>query len=70
MRERVLMRPTREGLIVRDPITMNPLLAEGELKPRSQYWLRRIKDGDVEVVEPTKKPAPARKKATTNEGDQ
>ncbi|WP_410051527.1 DUF2635 domain-containing protein [Bradyrhizobium sp. SZCCHNR2035] len=48
-----------DGVVrVRDPQTGVPLAANGEWKARSQYWTRRIRDGDViEVqeaeVEPT-----------------
>jgi len=45
-----------EGLLVRDPLTKNPLLKEGELKPligrEGRYWRRRIKDGGVKIGEP------------------
>ncbi|MGC2780922.1 MAG: DUF2635 domain-containing protein [Bradyrhizobium sp.] len=45
-------------VLVRDPQTGVPLAASGEWKARSQYWTRRLRDGDViEVqqaeVEPT-----------------
>lgn len=43
------------GLIVRDPATAEPLPETGAEKPRSRYWLRRLRDGDVrEAVEPRK----------------
>ncbi|CAM3718919.1 DUF2635 domain-containing protein [Xenorhabdus thuongxuanensis] len=42
------------GLIVRDPETYQPLSADGEPKPRTAYWLRRLKDGDVTEVVPLK----------------
>jgi hypothetical protein len=35
-------------LLVRDPISMQPLKKEGEWKPRNTYWLRRVKCGDCE----------------------
>ncbi len=35
------------GLIVRDPVTYRPLAVDGEDKPRDQYWMRRLRDGDV-----------------------
>lgn len=38
------------GLIVRDPVTFRPLAVEGENKPRDQYWMRRLRDGDVVKV--------------------
>ena len=43
-----------KGLLVRDPITREPLKATGELKPRNTYWLRRINDGSAHLVEPKK----------------
>jgi hypothetical protein len=30
--------------LVRDPVTFRPLKAEGENKPKTQFWLRRIRD--------------------------
>ncbi|PHM49349.1 DUF2635 domain-containing protein [Xenorhabdus miraniensis] len=39
------------GLIVRDPETYAPLSEGGEAKPRTAYWLRRLRDGDVTEVE-------------------
>ncbi|MEY0767382.1 MULTISPECIES: DUF2635 domain-containing protein [Providencia] len=39
------------GLTVRDPETYKPLAAEGEVKPRNAFWLRRLKDGDVVLVD-------------------
>ena len=38
------------GLTVRDPDSYAPLAVEGEKKPRTGFWLRRLKDGDVVVV--------------------
>jgi hypothetical protein len=38
------------------------LAAEGETVERSAFWLRRIKDGDVEIVAPAKS-----KKSTSKE---
>ncbi|MFQ1018668.1 DUF2635 domain-containing protein [Gilliamella sp. CG13] len=43
------------GVTVRDPETLDPLAESGELKPKNSYWLRRLNDGDIEVVEPAKK---------------
>lgn len=40
----------KEGRRVVDPATYRDLPAEGKEVPRSAYWLRRIKDGDVEKV--------------------
>lgn len=49
--EKITIKPARAGLIVRDPVTFEPLPAEGAEKPRDQYWLRRLRDGDVIEVD-------------------
>ncbi len=49
-----------DGLIVRDPHTGKPLSINGEKKPRTPYWLRRLRDGDV-VDANAPKPKPASK---------
>lgn len=45
----------KDGLIVRDPQTAEPLPADGAEKPCTSYWLRRERDGSVERVKPAKK---------------
>ena len=40
------------GRLVRHPETGEPLPAEGLAVPRSPYWLRRLKDGDVTPATP------------------
>lgn len=37
----------RPGLIVRDPISRIPLPVAGADVPESEYWVRRLLDGDV-----------------------
>jgi hypothetical protein len=50
MSDTIRIKP-RAGLIVRDPVTFLPLAVEGEVRPRfDQYWQRRLRDGDVELV--------------------
>lgn len=44
---KVKLYPTRRGLIVRDPRTKKPLSEDGEMKEKSGYWLRRMRDGSV-----------------------
>lgn len=44
----------KDGLLVRDPKTAQPLPAEGAYKPRHSYWLRRLRDGDVITGQPPK----------------
>ncbi len=51
--ETIKVKP-QKGLLVRDPITREKLKAAGEEKPRNAYWLRRIKDKSVTLVQ-TKK---------------
>ncbi len=34
-----------------DPVTQRPLAKEGQLVEKSSYWIRRIVDKDVEIVE-------------------
>lgn len=51
-----------EGLTVLNPDRdMRPLDPKGEEVPRSMYWLRRLRDGDV--VEITGEPEPAKTKS-------
>lgn len=38
------------GRRVRDPETEELLNPEGEAKPATSYWLRRLRDGDVVAV--------------------
>lgn len=38
------------GRVVRDPETNEPLAPQGEKKPNTSYWQRRLIDGDVERV--------------------
>ena len=45
-----------QDLLVRDPMTKNPLATGGEIKPligpEGRYWRRRIKDGSVTIGSP------------------
>ena len=54
MRE-IKIKPKVKGVLVRDPITREPLKANGEMKPRNTYWLRRILDASVIEVDSKKK---------------
>jgi hypothetical protein len=40
---------------VLDPITFAPLKTKGEVKPRNEYWLRRVLDKSVVEIKPTAK---------------
>ena len=57
--EKKFLKPAREGLVCRDPVTKQPLNAEGEEKSMSTFWRRQIKDGDVVEVQPQAQTSPA-----------
>lgn len=42
----LLLKP-KPGLKVKDPVTGKPLADDGETKPATTYWLRRLAEGDV-----------------------
>ena len=64
MNRSFFIRPAKPGLIVRDPVSGSPLPEAGAEKPCNQYWLRRLKDGEV-----VKATAPAgKKKSASTEG--
>ena len=41
-----------EGREVRDPVTQHALPPEGREVPSDTFWLRRLRDGDVEKATP------------------
>lgn len=47
-----------EGRAVRDPFTHAPVPPGGRHVEASAYWLRRLRDGDVEQAEPPAPDAP------------
>lgn len=51
MSERRHLTP-REGLTLRDPDTRAQLPAEGGFVPVTEYWRRRVADGDAVVTDP------------------
>ncbi|MFL9187364.1 DUF2635 domain-containing protein [Escherichia coli] len=55
------------GCLIRDPDTMTPLSQDGEEKPFTPFWCRRLNDGDVIVVDKTAKPATAATTGNTGE---
>lgn len=57
--ETIAVRPAK-GLIVRDPGTGKALPATGAQVPKTAYWLRRLRDGDV-VDTAAEKPEPEHK---------
>jgi hypothetical protein len=53
------VKPATPGAIVRDPHTKRPVPDEGEDVPDTSYWIRRLRDGDVVLVEGPELSAPA-----------
>lgn len=56
--QNLFLRPARDAtgapMLVRDPFGWKPLAKDGEWKPATQYWLNRLRDGDV--IEGEEKP--------------
>ena len=54
--EGMFRKPGRPGLIVREPRTMTPRVADGDwqsrIGPQGRYWRRRLKCGDVLLCKP------------------
>jgi hypothetical protein len=50
------VRPAVPGTVIRDPHTRRHIPDEGAKVPRNSYWLRRLRDGDVVLVEPAPPP--------------
>lgn len=40
----------RQNVLVRDPVTMQPLPPEGVIVAVNSHWLRRLAEGDVELI--------------------
>lgn len=47
----IKIKPAKEGNIIRHPGNMRPLSQEGEEVEHSSFWERRIKDGDVILID-------------------
>lgn len=68
--ETLFIKPARPGLLVRDPISREPLPDTGAEKPRDTHWLRRLREGDVvECDPPAPIPAQAEVSAGPSQGD-
>ncbi|ECM9891611.1 DUF2635 domain-containing protein [Salmonella enterica subsp. enterica serovar Montevideo] len=57
------------GRAVRDPDTLEFLKPDGEEKPFTPYWCRRLDDGDVIESDPAEPPAMTDGKAETTDAD-
>jgi hypothetical protein len=49
--EYLILKP-KAGLVIRFPASARLLKVEGERVEKSLFWLRRIKEGDVEICVP------------------
>lgn len=47
-RKTLCIKPAEDGLVVRDPRTMEPLPSYGKEVPDTSFWRRRLRDGGVE----------------------
>lgn len=52
------VRPAQPGAMIRDPHTRRPLPEEGGTVSDSNFWRRRLRDGDVVMVEGDDGPVP------------
>ena len=67
MNEKMMKIKIKEGLSIRDPKTMS-LMQSGLVYKveKAQFWIRRLRDGDVEIVSdlpPKKEKEKAKKKS-------
>lgn len=71
MSQTVFLKP-KDGLVIYDDVTMQPLPADGKKVEMSIYWKRRIKAGEVELVDLTKtvEPATNKKKLVSKETEE
>jgi len=62
------VKPKDKDTIVRMPEKDNKRLAKnGEVVPDNSYWRRRLKDGDIELVNKTRKPTTTAIQSNTNQ---
>lgn len=69
------LKPARQGDIIRDPISARIMPPEGETKPRTPHWLRRLGRGEVaettaEAIAQGKKEREAKEAAERTEAEQ
>lgn len=69
---KIKIKPSKEGLKVVKPDTNRDLDPQGEVVEQSSYWLRRLAEGDVVLIEEMKEEneplKPAKAKEQKNEG--
>ncbi len=47
----MIVRPSKEGIVIRDPRTKKKLPPEGARVPDTSFWRRRILSGEVILME-------------------
>jgi len=52
----MLVKPA-DGLVIRDPDLLDLIPETGREVPETDYWMRRLRDKDVVLVEPVAAPA-------------
>lgn len=52
------VKPTIPGAIIRDPVTRLPLPVEGGDVPDNSFWRRRLRAGEVELIEEPQRSSP------------
>ena len=67
--EQVYVKPAPKCM-VRDDVSLAFLKDEGEWKPKTNYWIRRIKFKDVIECRPPKTPKPETTAETPKQDDQ
>ena len=65
--EKFYVKPAAADLLVHDPVSGEKLPANGAFKPRSQYWLRRLAQGEIVETTPPPERAPAKAPAPASE---
>ena len=69
--EKLFVKPANPDQLVRDPKTMLPLPKEGKFVEPSQFWFRRLRDGDcVGEADAKKEESKEEKQEETSSGSQ
>lgn len=54
----MMVKPINPAAVIRDPITKRVLPAEGGDVPESNFWIRRLRAGEVVRIDPPTGAAP------------
>ncbi|MGO4379741.1 MULTISPECIES: DUF2635 domain-containing protein [Telluria group] len=61
----MLVKPAN-GLVIRDPDLLDLIPETGREVPETDYWMRRLRDKDVVLVEPAAAPVKQSAKGSTD----